>query len=94
MPKVPQVPSPTQHPAQGCSKKQIEVFEAIASGQSVPDSKAVQALIKKGLVEADEVVHRDAFGKFTTVEFSIPVAIHIQWCEWCDLNFKENGDDQ
>jgi hypothetical protein len=78
----------TDHPAKaaGCTKRQCEVFERIASGVTNPRAAQVtlKALFDKGLIASEwEVVGRDVFGVIKMPRWHVPIPIHMQWCSWC-----------
>jgi hypothetical protein len=54
----------TEHPAKGCTKRQIGAFEAIAVGQAFGHHpKVIDGLLRKGLIEiTEQTVGRDRFG--------------------------------
>ena len=83
----------TQHPAKGCTKRQIEIFEAIAIGQRVPQHPAtINALLERGLIERDgeELICNDRFGKVYAPRYSVQPHIHYQWCKWCTETMKDH----
>lgn len=73
------------------TKAQREAFERIAV--SAPNGATHRTLLKlreRGLIDyEDEVIGRDALGKITVPRWFVPMAVHIQWCEWCSENVKE-----
>ena len=76
----------TRHPAAGCTKAQRAAFERIAIGDDRgihPETTA--ALVRRGLVVATE---DDLSGRFSIRRYHVPLAIHAQWCAWCDENVK------
>jgi len=81
----------TEHPAIAakCTKRQIEVFEQIAIGNTIHPPKTIEALAAKGLVGFKEHKSKDALGVFSWKEPFVPVHIHYQWCEWCEENITD-----
>jgi hypothetical protein len=79
--------SKTPHPAKaaGCTKRQIELFELIATGDSLPRGYTTQTfmvLVRNGLIRNDTPPHRAA-------AYYVPIHVHIQWCQWCSENVTE-----
>jgi hypothetical protein len=76
-------PDKTPHTAIAakCTKRQIEVFEQIAIGNTTHPAKIINTLVKKGLVGLQEHKSKDGFGIFTWHEPFVPIDIHMQWCE-------------
>lgn len=82
----------TEHPAKGCTKRQIETFEAIAVGQAFGHHpKVIDGLLRKGLIEiTEQTVGRDRFGSIIVRAAYVPLPIHAQWCEWCGENVSDD----
>lgn len=75
-----------RHPAAGCTRRQIEVFEQIAIGNDDGHSpRTIKALLDKGLIVelAPKVVGQDVFGLITVPQYQVPIHLHAQWCDWC-----------
>ena len=76
----------TNHPAKaaGCTKAQIAAFEQICIGQKpVGPVHLFDRLEKKGLIEKKErILCYDRFGPVFVPEYSVPIPIHMQWCQW------------
>ena len=77
-----------EHPAKtaGCTKRQIEVFEQIASGVTNPrcGANTLNALSLKGLIDSwERVVGRDSLGEIRVPHWFVPIPTHMQWCSWC-----------
>lgn len=77
----------TDHPAKGCTKRQIEAFEWIAVGQPYGYAQStLEALERKGLISfQDKTLPPDKFSRFPVVvkEPFVPLPVHYQWCTWC-----------
>ena len=75
----------TDHPAKGCSKTQIEVFEQIAAGVTNPlcSIKTLAVLERKNLIAKEWELRRDKFGDYRFPKWYVPIPIHMQWCDWC-----------
>lgn len=75
----------TKHPAAGCTKAQRNAFERIATGDdSRVHPETAKALIAKGLIESEMVtVGHDRFGAITVASYTVPLLLHMQWCQWC-----------
>ena len=84
----------TEHPAIAakCTKRQIEVFEQIAVGNTIHSRKIIGALAAKGLVRFEENKSRDALGPYSWQTPYVPIDIHAQWCDWCAENFDDEGE--
>ena len=66
------------------SKAQSDVFENICAGNDLGhSSKTLRELESKGLIECS--------GHFT-IRSRVPIAIHMEWCQWCDDNFDFDDD--
>ena len=81
----------TEHPAIAakCTKRQIEVFEQIATGNTSHPKKIVDVLLGKKLVCLQEHESKDKLGVFKWQEPFVPANIHFQWCCWCDENITD-----
>lgn len=77
------------HPAWYCTKRQIEVFEQIAiRNDRGHHPRVLAALEAKGLITAsDETIPGRLPIKIT--RYFVPPTPHMQWCEWCAENVKE-----
>jgi hypothetical protein len=77
----------TTHPAKaaGCTKRQIEVFERIATGgQPHCKSETLDRLMALGLISYEErFVVCDRLGTIKVLDFFVPISTHMQWCQWC-----------
>jgi hypothetical protein len=75
----------TEHPCKGLSPAQIEAFERIAVNQH-PACRwdTIAALLKAGVIErGTPEIRRDALGVYEIPNFFVPLAVHMQWCDWC-----------
>lgn len=76
----------TEHPAKGCTKAQIRAFEHIAINKDWGwGEKTTKALLAKGLIvqNGEREICRDRFGVVKIPNYEVPIALHIQWCNWC-----------
>lgn len=82
------------HPCKGMTKAQIAAFEAIAvNAPPCCHPETIDALLKKGVIErGDDVEKQDGFGKYSLPQYFVPVAIHMQWCEWCSQQIESDHD--
>ncbi len=74
-----------EHPCQGMTKAQIEAFERIATNQ-MPGCPwpTIDVLLSAGVIErGPSERRRDALGVYDIPSFSVPLPVHIRWCEWC-----------
>jgi hypothetical protein len=46
--------------------------------------KTIEALLNRGVIakDQDEFLGRDAFGPITVPRYYVPLAVHMQWCDW------------
>ena len=83
----------TKHPAAGCTKAQREAFEQCCIG----DDRGLYAstwaaLVRRGLVvEREETLppNKSCPWPLTVKRYSVPLAIHAQWCAWCADNVPD-----
>lgn len=86
----------TKHPAKGCTAKQIEAFERIATGDSTPafvPKKTIDALKRKGLIEDAGRFNAGGPGAMAIwiTRYQVPIHIHMEWCKWCSENVGEEA---
>ena len=82
----------TRHPCSGRSPAQVEIFEAIATGQTPPlRPRSLAALVRDGLVEkvGMKTLGHDALGAIEVAIYEVPLPVHMQWCQWCAENVAE-----
>lgn len=48
--------------------------------------KMLARLEDLGLVERYDEPHRDAFGAYTVPRWSMPISVHMAFCDWCSTN--------
>src|SRR6185312_7060519 len=75
-----------KHPCAGMTKAQRRDFEMIAINERPRGGvQTLKALKARGLIEDAEprIVGRDRFGDIKVPNWSIPLHVHRQWCEWC-----------
>jgi hypothetical protein len=66
------------------SKAEKAAFDRIAAG-SLPKCSAqtLANLMEACLIERHSVViARDRFGPVVRYEYSVPISVHMRWCEW------------
>lgn len=83
----------TDHPAiaAGCSKAQIEAFERIAVGDAAAHNPRTLAILQmKGLIEFERRTASDIMGAFSWNEPTVPIGLHMDWCQWCSENVKDD----
>lgn len=73
-----------EHPCAGMSKAEMAAFDRIAAGGPHRSStRTLASLMEAGLIDRHSVVvARDRLGHVVRYEYSVPVPMHIQWCEW------------
>jgi len=75
----------TKHPCAGMTTAQRRDFERIAIGQSpLGGYRVLNALKTRGLIKdaSPKVVGRDASGEIVIPQWSVPIPVHMQWCQW------------
>lgn len=76
----------THHPCRGMTRAQRRDFELIATGRRpLGGYLTLKKLKERGLIEdgPPEVLGRDALGKITRPTWTVPLAVHMQWCQHC-----------
>lgn len=80
----------TAHPAKGCTKAQVALFDRIAAGDDTPASvapKTLQALEAKGLIMRAGVKRfGGGWSAVSIPRWMTPIPVHHQWCQWCAEN--------
>ena len=78
------MPGEAINPCEGMSKSEAQAFERIAFGASQRCSEGtIKKLLDAGLIERHEVIIAvDRLGPVLKYEYSVPIAIHFQWCEY------------
>ena len=85
----------TTHPCAGLAQSTVDVFEAIAISQDPPfRPAAIRTLMKRGLIVCigEREVHRDRFGVTMAPVYGVPIPVHMQWCQWCAENVKDDDE--
>jgi hypothetical protein len=80
---------PTRNTTAGLTKAQRAAFKRIVIGMhAFAGADTLRVLLDKGLIEpaGEEIVWRDAFGLVRVPVYGVPIAVHMQWCQWCDEN--------
>lgn len=69
---------------------QLRVFEQVAVNQDKGHRPATLAtLVAAGLIEeTGEEWPGDGWGVFREMRYSVPPAIHAEWCAWCAVGKK------
>lgn len=72
---------------------QIAAFEQIAISQAPQCGwKSITALLAAGVIErALDELRRDAMGPYKVVLFAVPLPVHMQWCDWCSEQPKNQA---
>lgn len=81
-----------KHPCVGMTPAQRRDFELIATNQRPRGGVlTLRALKARGLIEdaPPRVVGRDRFGDIVVPNWSVPLSVHMQWCEWADHSVRE-----
>ena len=71
----------------GLTKRQIKTFEQIALGSDKGvNRRTAEALLRKGLINEKLT----SYGMHLAVyRYSVPLPIHVKWCEWCANQFND-----
>jgi hypothetical protein len=74
---------------EGLTPHQTEVLGQIAMGNDGGHHRATLRLLeKKGLIEGRDVTLR-GWPPVTVKHYSVPVHVHIRYCEWASQHFGE-----
>ena len=61
-------------------RAQARAFTLIAINEDGGHSpRVLAALVAKGLITR----HEERGGMFTVYRYSVPLAVHMEWCRWC-----------
>lgn len=69
------------------TEKQREVLGAIAINQDGGHNRnTLRSLVKLELIEevAEPEIHNGM--RFVIIRYTMPLPVHIRWCEWCSKN--------
>lgn len=81
----------TKHPCVGLSRSLRNAFEQIAIGQDLGiPHKTLRKLDGLGLV-VTEIENRGGFPPMKVLRAHVPIAIHMQWCQWCSEQKPEES---
>jgi hypothetical protein len=60
------------------------------------NKKTLDSLVSKGLIERVGERRADRFGTFTVYKWTMPIPVHVEFCEWCAnrVNAEESADDR
>jgi hypothetical protein len=74
----------TKHPCEGLPKAAGPAFDAMAAGfEPRASTKTLAMLVEHGLIErTDEHIGSSAGPTLRRPRYSVPIPMHIQWCEW------------
>lgn len=74
-----------KHPCDSMKKAEIGAFDRVAAGGAPRCSdRTIARLVERGLIERHlvRVASNDHFGPIVKHEYSVPIALHIEWCDW------------
>lgn len=82
-----------RYPIPGLTPRQRAVFEQIAVGNDAGHHpKTVGVLLDRGAIEVTwEVRGRDRFGEIRVPRYTVPLGLHVRWCQWCA---DQEGEDR
>lgn len=86
----PDGPSEPDYDFDHLTEKQRDVLGQIAMNCDLghhPWTLAV--LLKKGLIEEHVEERRDRLGTFCVKRYSVPIHVHVRWCQWCSEHYSE-----
>jgi hypothetical protein len=75
----------TDHPCKGLPFSARSAFEALTINQSPRcKQKTLDLLLERGLIGRgdDRIIGRDPLGLITIPEYFVPLAVHMQFCQW------------
>ena len=71
------------------TEKQRAALGLIAIGRPAGAARAtLDSLVQRGLIERDD--RRE--GMFVIHDYSMPLHVHISWCQWCSEHYSEDED--
>jgi hypothetical protein len=77
------------------TKNQQHVLGLIAIGlDGAHHPKTLEALLKKQLIDFEEITLKDKLGKLTIKRYYVPLFIHYAWCQWCAENCKSEDEQE
>lgn len=76
------------------TKREKALFEQLCIGNDdnihIP---TVKNLIKKGLVNQGNKRFVEMKNPIDAIVYTIPLHIHMEWCDWCYINFDDEGNE-
>src|SRR5258708_7460737 len=84
-----------EHPCQGMTKAEISAFEAIAINRPPRCSnRTLERLLARCVIAREEkrISLRDGLPPSVVSTFYVPLAIHMQWCEWTGERHRGGPD--
>jgi hypothetical protein len=79
----------------GLTPKQTEVLGHIAMNNDRGHHPAtLTALLNRCLIERHEVRAPNERLPFYDVHYTVPLGVHMAYCQWCDDNFNEDGSEK
>lgn len=80
----------TKHP--GRTRAERKVIDAIGGGNHSPPMRDMvrERMIEDRLIERiEDRVIPDRLGEIRIVQVDLPLAVHMQWCNWCSENIAD-----
>jgi hypothetical protein len=74
------------------TKAELGAFELLAIGQASHASpRTLKSLEKRGYLDS-ESQYLSGYPPVAVCKYSVPISVHIAWCQWCEKRLK--GEDK
>lgn len=71
------------------TKTQLLVFEQVAIGKDFGHSpRMLKILERRGYLQS-ELQYLSGFPPVAVCKYSVTISVHIQWCQWCSEQLKD-----
>ena len=75
------------------SKPQLRVFEQVAVGNDIGHPpRTLESLKDSGYLQS-ELQYLSGWLPVAVCKYSVPIPVHIAWCQWCSERLKGEDDD-
>jgi hypothetical protein len=75
------------------TKSQLRVFEQIAIGQDAGHSPQTLANLEERGYLQSELQYLSGWPPVAVCKYSVPLPVHIAWCQWCSERLKGKDND-